>query len=118
MDKDAVTKLVEKYIAMWNESDDRARQALLDDVFTPNATYTDPSIAANGAAAIGKYIATAQKNFTGMLFTYGTVLTHHGAVHFSWQVGPTGGAPVVSGFDVAWFEGGRIGRLHGFFNGF
>ncbi|MDX3697046.1 hypothetical protein PV726_43815 [Streptomyces europaeiscabiei] len=52
-----------------------------------------------------------------MLFTFDTVLTHHDAVHFSWQVGPTGDAPVVSGFDVAWLEGGRIGRLCGFFIG-
>lgn len=118
MDKNAVTKLVEKYIAMWNESDGRARRALLDEVFTPNATYTDPTIDAHGAAAIDEYLAAAQKNFTGMLFTYGTVLTHHDAVHFSWQVGPAGGAPVVSGSDVAWLEGGRISRLYGFFNGF
>ncbi|MCX4526358.1 MULTISPECIES: nuclear transport factor 2 family protein [unclassified Streptomyces] len=118
MDKNAVTKLVEKYIAMWNESDSRARQALLADVFTPDATYTDPTIAADGAAAIDQYLSVAQKNFTGMRFSHGTVLTHHGAVHFSWQVGPAGGAPVASGFDVAWFEGGRISRLHGFFNGF
>ncbi|OEJ62289.1 hypothetical protein BGM19_33990 [Streptomyces agglomeratus] len=117
MDKKAVTELVEKYIAMWNEPDDRVRQTLIDEVFTPNATYTDPTVAANGAAAIGEYVAAAQKNFTGMLFTFGAVLTHHDAVHFSWQVGPTGGALGASGFDVAWFEGGRISRLYGFFNG-
>jgi hypothetical protein len=118
MDKNAVTKLVEKYIAIWNETDGRARQALIDELFTPNAVYIDPSIVADGSAAISEYITGAQKNFTGLLFTYGQVLTHHGAVHFSWQVGPRGGAPVVSGFDVAWFDGGQIGRVHGFFNGF
>ncbi|WP_128380663.1 nuclear transport factor 2 family protein [Streptomyces cavernae] len=118
MDKKAVTRLVEKYIAMWNESDNRVRRALVDDVFTQNASYTDPTVDAHGVAAIDEYIDAAQKNFTGMLFTYGTVLTHHDAVHFTWQVGPTGGAPVVSGSDVAWLEGDRIARLYGFFNGF
>ncbi|NBE53497.1 nuclear transport factor 2 family protein [Streptomyces boluensis] len=118
MDKDAVTKLVEAYISIWNESDDEVRQASVDELFTPDATYTDPTVVAEGAEAIGEYIAGARKNFTGMLFTFDQVLTHHDSVHFSWQVGPTGGAPVVSGFDVAWFEDGRINRVHGFFNGF
>jgi hypothetical protein len=118
MNKNSVTQLVGKYIAIWNESDDGARKALVDEVFAPNATYTDPNITAEGAAAIGEYIAAAQKNFTGMLFTHGAVLTHHDAVHFAWEVGPTGGAPVVSGFDVATFEGDRISRLYGFFNGY
>lgn len=118
MDRNGVARLVGKYIAIWNESDDRLRQALVEEVFTPNATYTDPNIVAQGAAAIGDYIAGAQRNFTGMPFTLGPVLTHHDMVHFAWQVGPAGGAPVVSGFDVASFEGGRIDRLTGFFNGY
>ncbi|MCO1574531.1 nuclear transport factor 2 family protein [Crossiella sp. SN42] len=118
MDKNAVVELVEKYIAMWNEPDNRVRRAMIDEVFTPNATYTDPTVAADGTAAIDEYVGTAQKNFTGMLFTYDSVLTHHDAVHFSWQVGPASAPPVASGFDVAWFEGGRISRLFGFFNGF
>lgn len=118
MDKGAVVRLVERYISIWNESEDRVRRALVDDVFTPNAMYTDPNLTTDGVAAVDNYIAAAQKNFTGMLFTYDTVLTHHDAVHFSWQVGPSGGAPVVSGFDVALLEAGRISRLYGFFNGY
>ncbi|MFG2911445.1 nuclear transport factor 2 family protein [Kitasatospora sp. NPDC048298] len=118
MDRNGVDQLVGKYIGIWNESDGRIRRELIEEVFTPNATYTDPNIVAHGAAAIGDYLAMAQRNFTGMLFTLGPVLTHHDAVHFSWQVGPAGGAPVVSGFDVATFEGGRINRLYGFFKGY
>ncbi|WP_158854660.1 nuclear transport factor 2 family protein [Saccharothrix deserti] len=116
MDKNAVVELVDKYIGMWNETDDQARRIMVDDLFAPNGTYTDPAVVADGTTAIDEYVGTAQKNFTGMLFTHGTVLTHHDAVHFPWQVGPADGAPVVTGFDVAWLEGGRIGRLCGFFN--
>ncbi|MEU9058872.1 nuclear transport factor 2 family protein [Streptomyces sp. NPDC048430] len=118
MDNSAVTELVEKYIAVWNESDDRVRRAMLDEVFTPDGVYVDPMVEADGTAALDTYISDSQKNFGGMLFTHGAVLTHHDAVHFSWEVGPTGGAPAVSGYDVAFFEGGRISRLYGFFNGF
>ncbi|OKI01017.1 hypothetical protein A6A06_19315 [Streptomyces sp. CB02923] len=118
MDKKAVTALVDTYIAMWNEPDEQVRRGMVDEVFTPNATYTDPTVVADGTEAIDNYLAATQKNFTGMLFTHGTVLTHHDAAHFTWQVGPTGGAPVVSGSDVAWLEDGRISKLYGFFNGF
>ncbi|MEV6044211.1 nuclear transport factor 2 family protein [Streptomyces xanthochromogenes] len=118
MNKDSVTELVEEYFAIWNEADDATRAALIDEVLTPDATYTDPTVTAEGVVAIGEYIADARTNFAGMLFTYDALLTHHDAVHFSWRVGPTGGAPVVTGFDVARFDGGRIVDLYGFFNGF
>lgn len=88
MDKNDVTRLVGQYIAIWNESDDRLRQALIEEVFTPNATYTDPNIVARGAAAISDYLAVAQRNFTGIPFTSGPVLTHHDVVHFAWQAAP------------------------------
>lgn len=118
MDKNSVTQLVGKYIAIWNETDGRTRRALIDELFTPDATYTDPTVVADGTTAIDNYIAAAQKNFTGMLFTHGTVLTHHDAVHFTWQVGPAGRPPVVSGSDVALLDGGQVSRVYGFFNGF
>ncbi|MET9774615.1 nuclear transport factor 2 family protein [Streptomyces sp. NPDC006367] len=118
MDGNGVTGLVEKYIAIWNEPDGRLRQVLVEEVFTPDATYTDPNIVAHGTVAIGEYITAARRNFPGMPFTPGTILTHHDAVHFSWQVGLPAGSPVVSGFDTATFEGGRINRLYGFFNGY
>ncbi|SDD13029.1 nuclear transport factor 2 family protein [Actinokineospora iranica] len=118
MNKQAVRDLVDRYIAIWNETDENNRQAMVDAVFTPDALYVDPNTSASGTAAIGQYIAAATRNFTGMRFTVGTVLTHHDAVHFSWQVGPATGAPAVSGYDVALFRDGRVTRLHGFFNGY
>ncbi|MER5738053.1 MULTISPECIES: nuclear transport factor 2 family protein [unclassified Streptomyces] len=119
MDKKSATLLVEKYIAMWNETDRELRRALVAEVFTPEGTYTDPVADAAGHAAVDAYLASAQQNFRGMSFTFGTVLAHHDAVHFTWRVGPADGAPVASGSDVAWVaEDGRIGRLYGFFDGF
>ncbi|MDX3432231.1 nuclear transport factor 2 family protein [Streptomyces sp. NPDC057067] len=118
MDSTAVTELVEKYIAIWNETDEGARRVMLDEVFTPDGVYVDPMVEADGVAAIDAYIATSQQNFPGMLFSHGAVLTHHDTVHFPWELGTPGEAPAVSGYDVAVFEGGRISRLYGFFEGF
>lgn len=116
MDENAAD-LVGKYISVRNEPEAQARRAMIDDVFTAQAVYVDPTVTADGVAAIDRYIADAQQNFTGMHFTHGAVLTHHDAVHFSWEVGPSDSAPVVSGSDVAFLEDGRIKQLYGFFNG-
>lgn len=116
MDTQAVAAIVDKYLSIWNEADADVRRMKVDQVFTPEATYTDPTIVADGADAINEYVAYAQSNFSGMLFSHNGSLTHHDAVHFSWQVGPKEGAPVVSGFDFALLDGKRITQIYGFFN--
>ncbi|QSB06498.1 nuclear transport factor 2 family protein [Natronoglycomyces albus] len=116
MDTQAVDTIIDRYISIWNEVDAHARKTKIDQVFTPEATYIDPTIVARGADAINEYVANAQPIFTGMLFSHGAILTHHNAVHFSWQVGPKGCAPVVSGFDFAMLDGKRITQIYGFFN--
>ncbi|CAM3803500.1 nuclear transport factor 2 family protein [Nocardiopsis rhodophaea] len=117
MDAQTAVELVGKYISIWNTAEKRSRQSLIESTFTPDAVYVDPNVTATGTTEIGKYIGDASWNFVGMHFTHGTVLTHHDLVHFTWQVGPIGGPPAVSGYDVALFEGGGITRLYGFFNG-
>lgn len=116
MNAQGVATIIDRYISIWNESDADVRRRKIDQVFTPEATYSDPTIVADGTDAIDKYVTNAQPNFTGMLFSYGTILAHHDAVHFSWQVGPKGGAPVVTGFDFALLDGKRITQIYGFFN--
>lgn len=116
MEAQAVAAIVDRYLSIWNEADADVRRTKIDQVFTPEATYIDPTIVANGADAINEYVANSQPNFTGMLFSHEAILTHHDAVHFSWQVGPKGGRPVVSGFDFALLDGQQITQIYGFFN--
>ena len=43
-----VNTVVQRYIDTWNETDPRRRRALIADVFTEDAGYTDPLAAVRG----------------------------------------------------------------------
>ena len=97
--------VIERYLDCWNESDAAARRKLIEQVWAPDATYTDPLAEVTGRAAIDAVIAAAQAQFPGYVFTLaGPVDAHHRQARFSWNLGPEGspGAePVVVGSDVA-----------------
>ena len=97
--------VIQRYLDCWNESDAAARRKLIEQVWAPDATYTDPLAEVTGRAAIDAMIAAAQAQFPGFVFTLaGPVDAHHRQARFSWNLGPDGppGAePVVVGSDVA-----------------
>jgi hypothetical protein len=93
--------LVERYLAVWNETDPAARRRRIDELFAADARYTDPLAEVTGRAAFDAAVGTVQARFPGLVFTLGPVDTHHRLARFSWQLGPAGGEPLVIGFDVA-----------------
>jgi len=111
-----VNELVERYLAAWNETDPAARAALVAEVFTSDAAYTDPLVAVRGHAGLEATIAAVQGQFAGLVFTSGgAVDAHHDIARFTWHLGPQGGEPLVIGFDVAVLgEDGRITQVLGF----
>ncbi|MGC5026785.1 nuclear transport factor 2 family protein [Tsukamurella sp. DT100] len=114
-ENDGFAALVAAYLAMWNERDPRARQALAAAVFTPDAYYVDPNSAARGIAAIDAYVAGWQAQFPDSEFTRGALHGHHHVVYFEWSFGSPGNPPAGNGRDVAVVENGRISTVYGFF---
>jgi hypothetical protein len=108
--------LATRYIRSWNETDPLRRLALLEEIYTEHATYTDPMITAKGWEAINATIGAVQKMFPGHVFGLeGEVDAHHDMMRFRWQLGEPGAhEPLVIGFDVAVLEDGRISRICGF----
>jgi ketosteroid isomerase-like protein len=108
--------LVERYLAAWNETDADARAKAVAEVWTEQATYTDPLAKVAGHAGIVAVIEGAQTAFPGFVFTPGEVFdTNHDIARFTWHLGPAGEEPVVVGFDVVELaEDGRIARVLGF----
>ncbi|WP_157253338.1 nuclear transport factor 2 family protein [Nonomuraea typhae] len=108
--------LVERYLAAWNETDAAARAKAVAEVFTEDATYTDPLAAVAGHEGLSAVIAGAQEMFPGLVFTPGEVFdAHHNLARFTWHLGPAGGEAIAVGFDVAELaEDGRIQRVLGF----
>ncbi|MGA4992882.1 nuclear transport factor 2 family protein [Nonomuraea bangladeshensis] len=108
--------LVERYIAAWNETDAEARAKAVAELWTEDATYTDPLADVAGHDGIAAVIAGAQGMFPGLVFTPGEVYdAHHHIARFTWHLGPMDGEPVAVGFDVVELaEDGRIRRVLGF----
>ncbi|GAA4130485.1 nuclear transport factor 2 family protein [Actinomadura keratinilytica] len=108
--------LIERYLAAWNEKDPAARRAAIDELWTEDAAYVDPLVAAEGRDAIDGAIAAVQAQFPGLVFRLaGDVDAHHHLARFTWELGPEDGEALAVGFDVAEFsEDGRITKIHGF----
>ena len=110
-----IQDLIQRYIGTWNEADPQRRRALVADVFTEAATYTDPLAAVRGHEGIDQFIAAAQAQFAGLRFSLGSPIdAHHDQARFTWHLGPPGAEPVVIGFDVAVVQDGRLGAVYGF----
>ena len=55
--------VVEKYFAMWNETDAARRHALIEAAWTPDASYLDPMFAAEGPDALDALVAGVHQQF-------------------------------------------------------
>lgn len=108
--------LARRYLEVWNATDPAKRRELIERLFTPQATYTDPLGAVEGWDGIDTFVAGAQQQFAGLSFSLGgQVDGHHDIARFHWHLGQDDvGEPVVIGFDVIHTEGERIGAVYGF----
>ena len=109
-------EMVERYLAAWNETDASRRRKLVDELWAEDGSYTDPLGDANGRAEIDGLIGAVQQQFPDFVFTLGgPVDAHHEQARFTWHLGPSGGEPIVIGFDVAVLDSdGQIRSVHGF----
>lgn len=111
------TDIAAAYVDIWNTTDDERRRKLIAELFAPDATYTDPLGAVACHEGIDGFIAGAQEQFAGMVFSLGeNVDGHHDLVRFQWLLGAPGDEePLVIGFDVIRIgDDGRIGSVAGF----
>jgi len=112
------TELIDRYCAVWNEPDAAARARMLDAVWAQGATYTDPTIHADGAQALLGHIAGMHERRPGAkVLRTSAVDLHHGLARFAWRASGADGTLLVEGIDVAFIsaDGKRIERIIGFF---
>ncbi|WP_434739590.1 nuclear transport factor 2 family protein [Micromonospora sp. SH-82] len=108
---------VERYLEIWNETDATRRAEKIREVFTEDATYTDPLGDVSGHEAINALIGAVQEQFAGLTFSLaGAVDAHHDIARFTWNLAPAGAPePVAVGFDVVKAGGdGRLSAVYGF----
>jgi hypothetical protein len=103
------------YLAAWNETDSETRRKLIADAWTPDATYVDPTGAADSPAALDATIGAVQQRFPGFRFSLVSGPDGHGPnVRFTWGLGPEGAEPPIVGTDFIRLRDGRIAEVTGF----
>jgi hypothetical protein len=114
----ALTELVDRYIAAWNETDSDRRRELIARTWTDDASYLDPMLQGDGMDGIDSMIASVQGKFPGHAFRRtGEVESHHDRVRFTWELSPQLGEPVVRGTDFGIVvQDSRLRAITGFFD--
>jgi hypothetical protein len=112
---DDINTTVDRYIAIWNETDAQRRRALIAHTYTDDATYVDPVMTGDGPDGIDDMIAGAQQQFPGHEFRLAAGPdAHHDRVRFAWELHGADG-PVAAGVDFAVVAGdGRLRAVTGF----
>ncbi|HMR31357.1 MAG TPA: nuclear transport factor 2 family protein [Geminicoccaceae bacterium] len=116
---DELNRLVDRYIAAWNEPDPARRHQLVAETYVEEASYVDPLAQAEGHAAIEAMIQAVQAQFPDHLFRRrGGVDGHNGRVRFAWELAGPDGETKVAGIDFGMVAAdGRFQALTGFIDG-
>ena len=110
-----VTGLVDRYIAMWNETDAGRRRDLIAAIWTPDASYLDPLMRGDGRDGIDAMVEGVQARFPGHRFARTSdVDAHHACIRFTWALAPEGGAAIVRGVDFGVVSGDQLHQITGF----
>jgi hypothetical protein len=92
--------LIDRYFAIWNETDAERRRALIARTWSDKASYVDPLIQAEGHAGIDTMVSGIQERFPGHRFRRTSdVDSHHDRVRFSWELAVDGSAALAAGVD-------------------
>ena len=114
-----VTAVIDRYFAVWNETDAATRRALISRTWSADASYVDPLLAGEGPDGIDAMIAAGQGQFPGHTVRLASGIdSHHARVRFNWEiVGPGSADPVVTGVDFAVIDAdGKLQSITGFFD--
>jgi len=90
--------LIDRYIAIWNETDPNQRRDLIAQTWSDDAAYLDPLMRGDGPAGIDAMIQGVQTHFPGFTFRRTSeVDTHNDRVRFAWELGPKDGDAMAGG---------------------
>ena len=112
-----VTTTVDTYLSAWNEPDPSAAGRLVEQVWAPDGTLTDPPMAAAGHAGISEMHGALQGQFPGHRFRRASAVdVHHDRFRVGWELVGPDGAVALAGTDVGQLaDDGRLQSITGFF---
>ena len=110
------TELIERYFAMWNETDAGRRRELIARTWTEDARYIDPMLEGEGQGGIDAMVAAVHARFPGYRFRRTSDIDlHHDSVRFAWALAPEDGPDFADGVDFGVVaQDGRLRAITGF----
>jgi len=115
MTDDIATLLTRNLFEVFGETDPVRRRTAIDQIWAEDAVFVDPQASRMGRDAVDAAVAGLHARFPGFVFTaLGAPQSLEGAGRLAWGHGPAGGAPQLTGLDVALVREGRIAALYTF----
>lgn len=113
----AATALVDLYCQCWNEASPDRRRALLAQVWSDDATYTDPTVHLLGVDQLNQHIGIGLGQSPGSrIVRTSAVDLHHAVIRFTWHKALSSGEVLPEGTDFGEIgESGVLTRIVGFF---
>jgi hypothetical protein len=100
-------------LRVFNERDARRRAATIETTYAPGVRWTDDEGVSVGREALEAKAKALQSQMQGLVFTKASpVYQTLGFGYLAWKLGPEGGDPVASGFDVAIVRDDFISELY------
>jgi hypothetical protein len=110
MDNTAITEIVTQHMAAWNEPDDTARRALLEQCWSDSGVYLDPNVSLVGRDALATKIGKVLASRPGARLEFMSGIdVHHAVVRFLWRLVRADGTCGDTSIDFG--EVGPDGRL-------
>jgi hypothetical protein len=113
----ALSALVDEYCNVWCEPNPELRRQKLALIWSPSATYTDPTVHAASSDELLAHIAKVLARRPGSNVKRTSVVDeHHECVRFAWHVVQADGTALPEGIDFMEINSeGQIQRVIGFF---
>jgi hypothetical protein len=111
---DTVIRLMEaNLLGVFNERDGKRRAAAISSTYAPDVRWTDDEGVSVGREALEARAQGLQQQSQGLVFTKASpVYQTRDFGYLAWHLGPEGGDPVASGFDVAIVRNDVIAELY------
>lgn len=115
---DTTTAIVDRYFAVWNETDADRRRELIAETWDERCRYADPVADVAGHHGIETMVSGFHEQFSGLTFVrIGAIEAHQDRLRFTWNLMPLDGERIAAGTDVAVLSpDGRLADVTGFFD--
>jgi len=111
---ETVSNLMEaNLLGVFNERDAQRRASTIESTYAADVRWTDDEGTSVGREALEAKARALQSQMQGLVFTKASpVHQTRGLGYLAWKLGPEGGDPVASGFDVAIVRNDLISELY------